>query len=512
MWTPLSQPPGRKWRICSMEATETMDMTPEETEETEYGLKDLAQLPLLEQVHRLFHAIQQKYPYTETTAWKTMPLEQKKRMLEYIRERRAKRGDQPMQSTSVEVSVEAQTENATTESATTPEPSSAVKTDPYLQMLQKRSLRITTVEGNATHPNSSYVSDQQQAAVYVENPSRRQFKARWKVVDAEFYENTECKCGKTHEDPLAGGSAGGSGTKAAATSLLATMSAMMTTFGDTSRPCETAVKQVKTAVGAYLRECLAPLMDDGEVNAPCLRTLVEIFAEEAAYYGRWREFRGETKPQEQDLEEVEEEELAEELDLFAVSEADAVFNESFLERIRFADERTQAMDWSIYDLFAKSRKLNFMSHKGAPFRQWLKLGTCSRASLEFMNFVTYHNIGRLVEMAIKQRTGGSLQVLESPLMKEDIVAVNEQFMTEARQRPSSPDDLTEETPSDGPEKNEDSVLSLLPPPAKTRRLDDATSTRSAPSIATSTGSKATSSAAAAPRAPPQRLTRLKRLR
>jgi hypothetical protein len=31
----------------------------------EYGLKDLEKLPLLEQVHRLYHAIQQKYPYKE---------------------------------------------------------------------------------------------------------------------------------------------------------------------------------------------------------------------------------------------------------------------------------------------------------------------------------------------------------------------------------------------------------------------------------------------------------------
>jgi len=33
--------------------------------ENEYGLQDLARLPLLEQVHRLFHAIQYQYPYKE---------------------------------------------------------------------------------------------------------------------------------------------------------------------------------------------------------------------------------------------------------------------------------------------------------------------------------------------------------------------------------------------------------------------------------------------------------------
>ncbi|GLE01667.1 hypothetical protein PINS_up010501 [Pythium insidiosum] len=121
-----------------------------------------------------------------------------------------------------------------------------------------------------------------------------------------------------------------------------------------------------------------------------VQTLVEIFGEEAMYYGRWREFRGETKQQDTDLEDVEEEQLAEELDLFAVSEAEAVFNEAFLERIRFADERTRGMDWSIYDSFARSRKLNFMSQRSSPFRQWLGLGSLSKASLEFMNFVAYH--------------------------------------------------------------------------------------------------------------------------
>lgn len=37
----------------------------EHTEENQYGLQDLEMLPLLEQVHRLFHAIQMKYPYKE---------------------------------------------------------------------------------------------------------------------------------------------------------------------------------------------------------------------------------------------------------------------------------------------------------------------------------------------------------------------------------------------------------------------------------------------------------------
>lgn len=65
----------------------------------------------------------------------------------------------------------------------------------------------------------------------------------------------------------------------------------------------------------------------------CSKTLVEIFDDEAIYYGRWREFRGETKHEQNELEDVEEEELAEELDLFAVSESEAVFNEAFMVRL-----------------------------------------------------------------------------------------------------------------------------------------------------------------------------------
>ncbi|KAI9895666.1 hypothetical protein PsorP6_019276 [Peronosclerospora sorghi] len=121
-----------------------------------------------------------------------------------------------------------------------------------------------------------------------------------------------------------------------------------------------------------------------------LKTLVGLFEEEAIYYGRWREFRGETKHEGNELEDVEEEELADELDLFAVSETENVFNEAFLERIRFADERTKRMDWSMYDVFARGRKLNFMNNKAQQFRQWLGLGKISRASLEFLNFVAYH--------------------------------------------------------------------------------------------------------------------------
>lgn len=137
--------------------------------------------------------------------------------------------------------------------------------------------------------------------------------------------------------------------------------------------------------------------------------------------------------------------------------ADAVFSWLVQERIRFADERTKEMNWYNYDAFARGRKLNFMSSKGQQFRHWLRIGKSSRASLEFLNFVAYHkcvsvdrvlpwayvhiadvrgwslecatvwlsnSIGRLVELAIKNRAGGVLQALATPLVKSDIQYVS----------------------------------------------------------------------------------------
>ncbi|KAJ0396038.1 hypothetical protein P43SY_008312 [Pythium insidiosum] len=398
-----------------------------DSEASEYGLRDLAKLPLLEQVHRLFHAIQQRYPYTETNAWKSLPLDQKKRMLEYIRERRQRQAAAAAAAQSTPLPSAAAVASAPPAIADSSVDATRVRTDPYLQMLQKRTLRsvpVSTTGACAAHPNSVYAAGQAALEAhgqeYVEAASKRQFKARWKLVDSEFYDNPVCVCGQQHGD-LGSSTQGNKGASSAA--LLSTVSAMMSTFGDATRPCATTVQHVHAVVGKYLRQELAPLVQDDRVGVPCLRTLVEIFAEEAVYYGRWREFRSETKQQDTDLEDVEEEQLAEELDLFAVSEADAVFNDAFLERIRFADERTRGMDWSIYDSFARSRKLNFMSQRSSAFRQWLGFGPLSKASLEFMNFVAYHNIGRLVEAAIKKRTGGALRLLESPLMKSDIEAV-----------------------------------------------------------------------------------------
>lgn len=83
-----------------------------------------------------------------------------------------------------------------------------------------------------------------------------------------------------------------------------------------------------------------------------VQILADTFPEEAVYYGRWRNFRAESK-QEHDLEDVEEEELADELDLFAISDLDSALNEKFMARIQFADKRTQEMNWLLYDNFSQ---------------------------------------------------------------------------------------------------------------------------------------------------------------
>lgn len=56
------------------EAKPTEQQPEEQEEDQEYGLKGLVDLPLLEQVHRLFHAIQHKYPYQQVMSWIMMAL------------------------------------------------------------------------------------------------------------------------------------------------------------------------------------------------------------------------------------------------------------------------------------------------------------------------------------------------------------------------------------------------------------------------------------------------------
>ncbi len=52
-----------------------------------------------------------------------------------------------------------------------------------------------------------------------------------------------------------------------------------------------------------------------------MQLLVDVFHQEAVYYGRWRDFRSEVKEQdEQDVDAVEADDLADELDLFGCTD------------------------------------------------------------------------------------------------------------------------------------------------------------------------------------------------
>ncbi|GMF20759.1 unnamed protein product [Phytophthora lilii] len=113
------------------------------------------------------------------------------------------------------------------------------RTDPYLQMLQRRSLRsagpvVPEESGTALpkHPNSAYVAP---AEVPHYAPVKPKYKPRWQVAEGEFFEEM-CACGVKHD-------AGKKGKKASL--MLHTISSMMSTFGDSTQSCVTAVEEVQ---------------------------------------------------------------------------------------------------------------------------------------------------------------------------------------------------------------------------------------------------------------------------
>ena len=58
--------------------------------DVEYGLAGLSKLPLMEQVHRVNHAIKMKYPFKQTQTWKSLSSRQKMKMLQCLREMKQK--------------------------------------------------------------------------------------------------------------------------------------------------------------------------------------------------------------------------------------------------------------------------------------------------------------------------------------------------------------------------------------------------------------------------------------
>ena len=122
------------------------------------------------------------------------------------------------------------------------DPAKAVKSDPYLKMIQQRSLRsvgpVTTGGDEVAlprHPNSAYVAPAQ-VPHYV--PVKPKFKPRWQVAEGEFFDEI-CACGVKHDTALRGKKA---------SLMLHTISSMMSTFGDSAQSCLTTVEEVQ-AIG-----------------------------------------------------------------------------------------------------------------------------------------------------------------------------------------------------------------------------------------------------------------------
>ncbi|CCI45150.1 unnamed protein product [Albugo candida] len=400
-----------------------MENTSVECDGNEFGLENLGHLPLLEQIHRLLHAIQNDYPYKETKGWKSLTVKQKREMLEYIKYK------QIGKVTTNEQQERKEKTSAYEEIITRvdTEKKEAMRPDPYLEMIRKRNIR--NISGSKLKDTRIETRDHfiTECAHELQDATRSSklkgsSRHRWKVMDEEFYGTKPCFCGKTHAIVEK------KNAKSDMKVIDTTIRSIMITFGDAAEPC-IIYRQIFDSsyiVGEFTRNRLKAMDEESTSGDACLRTLVDLFQEEAMYYGRWREFKTETK-QENDLETIKEEELAEELNFFAVSEANGGLSEEFLTRIKFADERTQKMDWVIYDSFSQDRRKNFMVKKGVPFKEWLKISDCSQASLEFLNFVVYYNIGRLVELAIKYRAGGILLEQRDSLLTSDISAIIETF-------------------------------------------------------------------------------------
>jgi hypothetical protein len=168
----------------------------------------------------------------QTNAWKSLPLEQKKKMLEYIRDKRQRK---PQSENDSKADDEANSEDK----KPAVDPAMAVKSDPYLRMLQQRSLRSSDPvaadeEGGGLpkHPNSAYVAPAQVPHYVQVKPKQR---SRWQLAESEFFEEM-CACGVKHDT-------GKKGKKASL--MLHTISSMMSTFGDSTQSCVTAVEEVQ---------------------------------------------------------------------------------------------------------------------------------------------------------------------------------------------------------------------------------------------------------------------------
>ncbi|OQR90272.1 hypothetical protein ACHHYP_05664 [Achlya hypogyna] len=411
--------------------------------ESEYGLEGLARLPLLEQVHRLHHAISMGYPYREQTqAWKTMPISDKRRLLQYIKDsRQATKVAPPKDMAGIaedddydndkpapvvaEVSEEDPFLDAPTATAPSAPPADPVN-DAYLAMIESRK---ANAGGKAP---------------------------RWKIDKSnpagQHVQPVQCPCGATHD------------TKDRDV-VLDEIKLMMMVFGDHDNVCDATATYIQSRVKENFRRTLGPL------EIVTLMELIDLFPDEATYYGRWKDFRTTAKAQDEAADAVADtitDEMVDEMDILASYENKEIsmFDVYFMERIKFADVRTKLMESSAYLEFSKQRATNFMS-QSQPFLAWLELPKCSRATLEFLNFIVYNRIGLFVEGAIRAAHHGQLQRVESPLMVSDIKA------TEPKETKGDSNSVPSKTPEKKRKADADDVATpqlVSPPGTRLKRL------------------------------------------
>ncbi|KDO24676.1 hypothetical protein SPRG_10209 [Saprolegnia parasitica CBS 223.65] len=403
----------------------------------EYGLDGLPTLPLLEQVHRLHHAISMGYPYRETQAWTTMPIADKRRLLQYIKESRDAAAVKAPPPAPKDTSGIAEDDDYDDEKPAPSAPTNAHDDGPAPMASPSRS------NAPPDPTNDMYLN-----MIETRTPTGRR---RWTIQDAPA---PVCPCGQTH---------------AAKTSciVLNEIKLMMTTFGDGDYPCDATATYIQAKVKANFRAALGPLE---QVE---LMGLIERFPNEAMYYGRWKDFRSTAKNPGADAssnaaDDTITDEMVDEMDLIASYEdkETPTLEVYFTERIKFADVRTKTMESTTYLEFSKKRTTNFMS-QSAPFLAWLDLPKCSRATLEFLNFIIYNRIGLYVEDAIRAKHSGQLVRLEAPLMVADIEVVEAKLFASTTSSAASP--FVAAPPQPAKRKAEPALL-VSPPAARLKRL------------------------------------------
>ncbi|ETW09659.1 hypothetical protein H310_00175 [Aphanomyces invadans] len=425
----------------------------------EYGLRGIATLPLMEQVHRLLHAISMKYPYKETAAWKTLPLDAKRQILLYIKANKPKTGEHTPSLSFAPPPSDTQDDDYDNEGLLTTDDKGGVEPPPTTSSVDDDgNPQLATAKSTEKAPVAA--SDPYLAALRTEHSQPvgpPKYQMTWKVKHIPKSVSFKCSCGAVHRTETGN-------------AVLDEVRVMMTTFGDVDTPCNATAAVVQAIVQKQVKSALLK----SSLKQYSLLDFTKLFHDEAMYYARWKEFKSNTKDDEDDggPDDVElSDDLVDELDMFASYESMELnaFQQYFLERMKFADKRTQSMDPSTYLDFSKKRSTNFMAHT-KPFLDWLGLPAMSKACIEFLNFVVYNKIGRLVEEAIKLKRQGQLDTLPGALMAADVKAVP---LTEAEPSPplhvnakkrNRDETLDDKAAAQPPMKRP------APPPARLKRL------------------------------------------